>query len=83
MTYHLYQIPLAEVTSMVIANLRVVGTQKGEGSDPTAEHSLSVTRATTLHPCPCALFFGSSKLLLNLFWPVDIDLDKIKRKDIC
>ena len=39
-TYHLYQIPLAEVTSMVMANLRAVGTQKGRGSDPTAEHSL-------------------------------------------
>ena len=39
-TYHLYQIPLAKITSMVMANLKVVGTQKGSGSDPTAEHSL-------------------------------------------
>ena len=51
---------LANVTSMVMANLGLVGTQRAGECDPTAERSWWVTRATTLHSCPCAVFFGSA-----------------------
>ena len=51
--------------------------------DPTTEHSWWVTMATTLHSCPCnSFFFGSLQTALSLFWPVDMDMDKVIREDM-
>ena len=51
--------------------------------DPTTEHSWWVTRATTLHSCPCnSLFFGSPHTALSLFWPADMDMDEVIREEM-
>ena len=39
--------------------------------------------ATTLQSCLCNLFFfGSLQTALSLFWPVDMDMDKVIREDM-
>ena len=39
--------------------------------------------ATTLRSCLCNLFFfGSLQTALSLFWPVDMDMDKVIREDM-
>ena len=50
---------------------------------PTIEHSWWVTRATTLHSCPCNLFFfGSPHTAFSLFWPEDMDMDEVIRVEM-
>ena len=77
------QIPLAEVFSMVMANLGVqtqLHSWAGE-CDPTTEYSWWVTKVTTLHSCPCnSFFFGSPHIALSLFWPADMDMDEVIRE---
>ena len=51
--------------------------------DPTIEHSWWVTRATTLHSCPCnSFFFGSPHTAFSLFWSADIDMDEVVREEM-
>ena len=51
--------------------------------DLTIEYSWWVTRATTLHSCPCnSFFFGSPHPALSLFWPEDMDMDEVIRLDM-
>ena len=51
--------------------------------DPTTEHSWWVTRATTLHSCPCNSFlFGSPNTAFSLFSPADVDMDEVIKEDI-
>ena len=75
-------IPLAKVSSIVMANLGVLPHRRAGECDPTEEHSWWVIRATTLHSCLCnSFFFGSPHTALSLFWPIDMDMDEFIRED--
>ena len=77
------QFPLAKVSSMVMANLGVMGTQKGRGMWTYFRTFMMSNKGH--HPSFISLysfFFGSPHTALGLFWPADMDMDDFIREDM-
>ena len=77
------QIPLGEVSSMIMANLGVVDTQKGRGMWSYFRTFMMSYKGH--HPSFISLyslFFCSPHTALCLFWPADMDMDEVIREDM-
>ena len=77
------QSPLAEISSMVMANLGLVGPATAGKCDPTTEHSWWVSMTTILHSCfHNSFFFASPHTALSLSWPAGKDMDEAIREEM-
>ena len=57
--------------------------RKAGECDPTTEHSWWVTRANTLHSCPCnSFFFGSPHTAFSLFLTADMNTDESVKEEM-
>ena len=77
------QIPRAEVSSLSWQTWEWWIHRRAGECDPTTEHSWWVTRANTLHSCPCnSFFFGSPHTAFSLFLPADMNTDESVKEEM-